>query len=336
MSDLKRRKLGVDGPAVSELGLGCMAMSDVYATPDEAEGLRTIEAALERGVTLLNTGDFYGSGRNELLLRRALAGANRDKAFVSVKTGALKSPAGDYIGFDARPAALQNFLAQTLVRLGVDYIDLYQPARADPMVPIEETVGAISDMVRKGWVRHIGLSEIGPATLRRAHAVHPIAAVEVEYSLIARDVERNVVPACRELGVGVIAYSVLAGGLLSGKVTSATIEPGSLRAHSPRFQQHNLQANVELCARFAALAARRGETPSALATAWVLAKGEDIVPLVGARKRAQLEESLAAAAITLTPGEISEIESIVPPGAARGAQYPDFVQAPINAERAKP
>jgi aryl-alcohol dehydrogenase-like predicted oxidoreductase len=327
------RRLGRDGPEVSAIGLGCMAMSDVYANPDEAAGLRTIQAALDAGMSFLNTGDFYGSGRNELLLSRALQG-RRDQAFISVKTGAMKSPEGEYIGFDMRPVAMRHNLAHTLTRLGTDYVDLYEPSRVDPAVPIEDTIGAIAELVKAGWVRHIGLSEAGPANIRRAHAVHPIAAHEVEYSLLGRDIEDNVLPVCRELGIATVAYSVLAGGLLGGRQGAGDSGRGRHMA-LPRFQPGAVEQNLALVERLRALATAKSVSVATLVIAWVLAQGEDIVPLVGVRRPDRLGDALAAAELTLSHQDLTDIEAAVPKGAGRGTQYAGFIQSMIERERAQ-
>ncbi len=329
---MPRRQLGTGGPYVSAIGLGCMAMSDVYAQPDEDAGERTIHAALDAGIDFLNTGDFYGNGRNELLLARALKG-RRHQAFISVKTGALKSPGGDYIGFDMRPQAIRNFLAHTLTRLGTDYVDLYQPSRIDPAVPVEETIGAIADLVKEGWVRHIGLSEAGVTSIRRAHAVHPICAHEVEYSLLGREVEDEILPTCRELGIATVAYSVLAGGLLGGKYL-----PGagavSEREGLPRFQPDAVNSNLALVERLRDIATDKSISLATLAIAWVLARGADVIPLVGVRQPARLQDAIAAAQVTLSAAELAAIESAIPRGAGVGTQYGGFVHDMLALERA--
>lgn len=330
---MPQRQLGRAGPWVSAIGLGCMAMSDVYAHPDEDAGERTIHAALEAGVTFLNTGDFYGNGRNELLLSRALKG-RRDKAFISVKTGALKSPSGDYTGFDLRPVAIRNNLAHTLTRLGTDYVDLYQPSRIDPAVPIEDTIGAIADLVKEGWVRHIGLSEMGAVSIRRAHAVHPICAHEVEYSLLGRDIEDEILPVCRELGIATVAYSVLAGGILGGRYVPGKTE-ASARDHMPRFQAEAIAANLALVERLRAITNRKSVSVASLAIAWVLSRGADVVPLAGVRRPERLDDALAAARLELTAADLAEVEQIAPRGAGQGKQYGGFVQEMLDRERAR-
>ncbi len=328
------RSLGSTGPRVSALGLGCMGMSHVYGPADEAESIATIHAALDAGVTLLDTGDFYGMGHNELLLREALRGRNRDQAVLSVKFGALRDPAGGFQGVDGRPAAVKNFLAYTLRRLGTDYVDIYRPARIDPAVPIEETVGAIAEMVTAGHVRHIGLSEAGAATVRRAAAVHPICDLQIEYSLLSRGIEEEILPACRELGVGVTAYGVLSRGLISGHWSRERgAAAGDFRASSPRFSGENLERNLALVEALRAVAESLGTTVAQVAIGWVLSRGSDIVPLVGSRRRAQLSEALGALYLTLTPDDLARIERAVPSGSAAGDRYPAFAMAPLDSER---
>jgi aryl-alcohol dehydrogenase-like predicted oxidoreductase len=329
---MRTRTLGNGGPEVSELGLGCMGMSALYGPADEGESIATIHEALERGITLLDTGDFYGMGRNELLIREALKGGKRDRVFIQVKFGALRDASGAWLGYDARPAAVKNFLAYTLERLGTDYIDLYQPARLDSTVPIEETIGAISDLVRAGYVRHIGLSEVGASTIRRAHAVHPIAELQIEYSLMSRGIEKEILPAVRELGIAVTAYGVLSRGLIS-RTGGEAPGKGDFRAHSPRWQGENLQRNLSLVARLRAIAEEKGATPVQLAIAWVLSRGEDIVPLIGARTRAQLRESLGAIDLTLSADELRQIEEAVPAGEVAGSRYADSQMAILDSER---
>lgn len=325
---MDKRRLGAGGPEVSKIGLGCMGMSDFYGPADEGESIATIREAIDRGVTFLNTGDFYGMGHNEDLIRRAIEGRRGD-VFLSVKFGALRAPDGQFVGFDTRPAALKNFLSYSLKRLGTDYIDLYQPARVDPSVPIEETVGAIAEMVRAGYVRHVGLSEASAATVRRAQAVHPIAALEVEYGLMTRDIEAETLPALRELGVPVVAYGVLSRGLIGGATGAPA--PGDFRsAHSPRFQGDNLARNLRLVDALAEVAREKGATPAQLAIAWVLSRGEDIVPLVGARTRPRLGESLAALDLSLSPEDLARIEAAMPSGSVAGDRYNAAQMAMVN------
>lgn len=311
------RQLGTSGPAVYPIALGCMGMSGMYGPADETESIATIHAALDHGVTLLDTGDFYGMGHNEMLIGRALKD-RRDKALLSVKFGALRAPDNSWIGFDGRPAAVKNFLAYTLNRLGVDHIDIYRPARLDPAVPIEETIGAIADLVKAGYVRAIGLSEVGPETIRRAHAVHPICDLQIEYALISRGPEQEIFPLLQELGIGVTAYGVLSRGLLSGSKPSGE---GDFRAHLPRFTGENRERNERLVQALEALASEKGVTPTQLAVAWVLAKGDFIVPLIGARKRTQLTESLNALKIDLSPADLARIEEAVPASEVAGTRY---------------
>jgi aryl-alcohol dehydrogenase-like predicted oxidoreductase len=326
------RTLGKNGPAVSLLGLGCMGMSDFYGPADEAESIATIHAALEAGITLLDTGDFYGMGHNELLLREALKGGKRERVFFQVKFGAQRDPKGAFLGYDARPAAVKTALAYTLRRLGTDFVDLYQPARLDPAVPIEDTVGAIADLVRAGYVRHIGLSEMGAATIRRAHAVHPVTAVQIEYSLMSRSLETDILPTVRALGIGATAYGVLSRGLLSGKQAQAPAAY-DFRTHFPRFQGENLQRNLTLVEALRAIAREKGATPAQLAIAWVLSRGTDILPLVGARTREQLREALGAIDITLTAGDLDRIGRAVPAEQVAGTRYGAAQMVMLDSER---
>jgi aryl-alcohol dehydrogenase-like predicted oxidoreductase len=320
-SAMQRRKLGSTGPEVSAIALGCMGMSGMYGATDEAESLATIHAALDAGVNLLDTGDFYGMGQNEMLLGRALRFL-REKVVLSVKFGAQRAPNGMWLGFDARPVAVKTALAYSLKRLGVDYIDIYRPSRLDPTVPIEETVGAIAEMVKAGYVRHIGLSEVGPETIRRAAAVHAIVDLQIEYALVSRMPEAKIFPVLAELGIGATTYGALSRGLLSG---SQPAPAGDFRAHLPRFTGANLERNRLLVAKLKEIADGKGITPVQLAIAWVLAKGSFIVPVVGARTRAQLAESLGALHATLTTEEIAALEAAVPAGAVAGTRY-DAVQ----------
>jgi aryl-alcohol dehydrogenase-like predicted oxidoreductase len=323
------RRLGSTGPAVFPIALGCMGMSGMYGPADEKTSVATIHAALESGVTLFDTGDFYGMGHNEMLLGRALQG-RRDRALISVKFGALRGPEGSWLGFDARPAAVKTFLAYSLQRLGVDYIDIYRPSRRDPAVPIEDTIGAIADLVTAGYVRAIGLSEVGPETIRRAHAVHAIADLQIEYSLVSRSPEARIFPVLAELGIGVTAYGVLSRGLLAGSAPSG---PGDFRAHFPRFTPQNLARNRQVVATLAALGAEKGVSSSQLAIAWVLAKSETIVPVMGARTPAQLAESLAALPIVLSPAELTRIEAAIPASAVAGDRYAPPQMQMLDSER---
>ena len=323
------RQLGSNGPSVFPLALGCMGMSGMYGHSDDKESIATIHAALDAGITLFDTGDFYGMGHNEMLVGRALKD-HRGEALLSVKFGALRSPDGAWIGYDARPAAVKNFLSHSLSHLGVDHIDIYRPARLDPKVPIEDTIGAIADMVKAGFVRYIGLSEMGAETIRRAHAIHPIADLQIEYSLVSRSPETTIFPLLDELAIGVTAYGVLSRGLLSGSIPTA---PNDLRAHLPRFTGENLTRNRKLVETLAALAAEKGQRPSQLAIAWVLAKGKNIVPVIGARTRTQLEESLAALRIDLSPEELARIEEAIPASGVAGTRYGEQQMGMLDSER---
>jgi aryl-alcohol dehydrogenase-like predicted oxidoreductase len=306
-----------------------MGMSGMYGHADEAESIATIHAAMDAGVTLIDTGDFYGMGHNEMLVGRAIKG-RRQKVLISVKFGALRSPDGAWLGYDARPAAVKNFLSHSLSRLGANYIDIYRPSRLDPKVPIEDTVGAIADMVKAGFIRHIGLSEIGVETLRRARAVHPISDLQIEYSLLSRSPERTIFPALQEWGIGVTAYGVLSRGLLSGSVPAGLKD---LRAHLPRFTGENLNRNRRLVETLTSMAAERGVTPSQLAIAWVLAKGRNIVPVIGARTRSQLEESLGALRIQLSAGDLAHMEEAIPASEVAGTRYGEQQMAMLDSER---
>jgi aryl-alcohol dehydrogenase-like predicted oxidoreductase len=330
------RTLGTTGPTVSAIGLGAMGMSDLYGPADEAESIATIHAALDAGITLLDTGDFYGMGRNELLIRDALrsSGHNRDEVVISVKFGALRDPDGRWAGYDARPAAVKSFAAYSLNRLGTDHIDIYRPARVDPEVPIEETIGAIAELVQAGHVRHIGLSEAGAETIRRAAAVHPISDLQIEYSLLARGIEAEILPTCRELGIGVTAYGVLTRGLLSGHWSrQRDLGQGDFRGTSPRFQGENLDRNLQLVEALRTVAQARGATVAQVAIAWVLSRGEDIVPLVGARRRDRLTEALGALDLQLDADDLAAIERAIPAGAASGDRYPAAQMAHLDSER---
>ena len=332
---MQDRQLGAAGPRVSAFGLGCMGMSGMYGPADRAESIVTIHAALEAGVTLLDTGDFYGMGHNELLIGEALKGTKRDGALISVKFGALRDPAGRWVGYDARPAAVKNFVAYSLQRLGVDHIDIYRPARLDPNVPIEETIGAIAELVEAGRVRHIGLSEVGPETIGRAAAVHPICDLQIEYSLISRGIEDGILATCRALGIGITAYGVLSRGLISGHWHKGATGPGDWRAHSPRFQAGNVDRNLAFVEALRKIAEARGVTIAQIAIAWVAAQGEDIVPLIGARRRDRLAEALGALTVALTPQDLAEIERAVPKGAAAGDRYDPAHMAQLDSEKAR-
>ncbi|MBD9723579.1 aldo/keto reductase [Streptomyces caniscabiei] len=334
---MQTRTLGSTGPQVSALGLGCMGMSALYGGADRTESLATIHAALEAGVTLLDTGDFYGMGHNELLIGEALRtapAAHREQALTSVKFGALRDVEGGWSGYDGRPAAVRNFAAYSLQRLGTDHIDIYRIARVDPDVPIEETVGAIAELVEKGYVRHIGLSEVGAETIRRAAATAPIADLQIEYSLISRGIEREILPTTRELGIAVTAYGVLSRGLISGHFThDRQLAPGDFRAFSPRFQGENLRHNLDLVEALRKIADQKGASVAQTAIAWVLSRGEDVVPLVGARRRDRLAEALGALEVRLDADDLAAIESAVPADAAAGDRYPAAQLAHLDSER---
>ena len=323
--------LGRGGPAVSRAGLGLMGMSGIYGQADDAESIATIHAAIDAGITLLDTGDFYGMGHNELLLRDALRGRSRDSVFIQVKFGGQRDPSGAFIGHDASPAAVKNSLAYTLTRLGTDHVDLYQPARLDPRVPIEDTVGAIAEMIQAGYVRHIGLSEMGAQTIRRAHAVHPIAALQIEYSLMSRGIEESILPAVRELGISITAYGILSRGLLSsGTAQLAANDP---RARFPRFRGENHARNLELLAALEAIAASKGVTAAQLAIAWVASRGDDIIPLIGTKRRDRLDEALRALDLTLSTDELAAIEAAVPADAVAGDRYDAAQLTMLDSER---
>ena len=330
-SETISRRLGSTGPTVFPLALGCMGMSGMYGQSEDDESIATIHAALDQGITLLDTGDFYGMGHNEMLIGRALRG-RRENALLSVKFGALRSPEGGWTGYDARPVAVKNFAAYSLTRLGVDHIDIYRPARLDPKVPIEDTIGAISQLVKAGYVRSIGLSEVGVDTIRRAHAVHPICDLQIEYSLISRNPETKIFPVLEELGIGVTAYGVLSRGLLSGSAPSG---PGDFRSYLPRFRGENLARNKRFVDVLKEIASENGVSPSQLAIAWVLAKGDSIVPVVGARKRTQLAESLGAVQLQLPADELARIEKAIPVSAVAGTRYDEHQMKMLDSERGK-
>jgi aryl-alcohol dehydrogenase-like predicted oxidoreductase len=323
--------LGRGGPVVSRAGLGLMGMSGIYGQADDQESLATIHAAVDAGITLLDTGDFYGMGHNELLLRDALRDIPRESVFIQVKFGGQRDPSGAFVGHDASPNAVRNSLAYTLTRLGTDHVDLYQPARLDPRVPIEETVGAIAEMIKAGYVRYLGLSEMSADTIRRAHAVHPVAALQIEYSLMSRGIEARILPTVRELGISVTAYGILSRGLLSSG--TARLAPGDPRARFPRFSDENHARNLELLAALEAIAAARGVTAAQLAIAWVASRGEDIIPLIGTKRRDRLAEALQALDLTLSTDDLAAIEAAVPAAAVAGDRYEASQVAALDSER---
>jgi aryl-alcohol dehydrogenase-like predicted oxidoreductase len=323
------RRLGSAGPPVFPLALGCMGMSGMYGASDETESIATIQAALEAGVSVLDTGDFYGSGHNEMLIARAIAG-RRERVLLSVKFGALRTPDGGWGGYDARPMAIRNFAAYSLKRLKVEHIDIYRPARLDPQVPIEDVVGTMADLVKAGYVRYVGLSEVGVATIRRAHAVHPICDLQIEYSLLSRGPESAIFPLLQQLGIGVTAYGVLSRGLIGGSRTDAA---GDFRAQLPRFSGENLQRNRALLAPLEQLAASKGLPAAQLAIAWVLAQSPSIVAVIGARKRGQLLDCVAATRLQLSAAELQHIGAAVPGSAVAGERYGEQQMRMLDSER---
>jgi aryl-alcohol dehydrogenase-like predicted oxidoreductase len=324
--------LGRGGPEVSRVGLGLMGMGGVYGPADDSESIATIHAAVDAGINLLDTGDFYGMGRSELVLREALRTIPRDRVFIQVKFGGQRDPSGAFIGHDASPVAVKNSLAYSLQRLGTDHIDLYQPARLDPRVPIEDTLGAITEMVNAGYVRYIGLSEVGPETIRRGAAVAPIRQLQIEYSLVSRGIEARILPTVRELGISVTAYGVLSRGLLN-RDTAGQSGPGDARGRMPRFQAGNIERNLELLTALEQVAAGHGVTTAQLAFAWVLSRGDDIIPLIGTKRRDRLAEALGALDITLTAAELGAIEQAVPAEAVAGDRYDAPQMAALDSER---
>jgi aryl-alcohol dehydrogenase-like predicted oxidoreductase len=326
------RTLGRNGPTISALGLGCMGFSGGYGAVDDADSIETIHAALDAGITCFDTGDFYGAGQNEMLLGNALKG-KREKAFIAVKFGALRGPDGAWHGSDNRPAAVKNFLAYTLKRLGTDHVDLYQPARVDPAVPIEDTVGAIADMVRAGYVRHVGLSEAGAATIRRAHSVHPIAALQIEYSLMSRGVEQEILPTLRELGISLVGYGVLSRGLISDHALTGA-PAGEIRSRMPRFQGENLARNRTLVEALRQIASQKGCTAAQLAMAWVASRGDDVIPLIGAKRPDQVSSAIGALDVRLSPADLAQIEAAVPAAAVAGERYGAALMTHLDSEHA--
>jgi aryl-alcohol dehydrogenase-like predicted oxidoreductase len=325
-TSLQLRRLGRTGPRVTSPGLGGMGLSGVYGAVDDDEGLRVIHAYLDAGGTLIDTGDFYGAGHNEALIGRALRDRNRDEVVLSVKFGAMRGPDGTPQGIDARPGALKNFLGYSLQRLGVDHVDVYRPARLDPAVPIEDTVGAIAELVEQGYVRHVGLSEVGAATIRRAAAVTPISDLQIEYSLLQRGIEDGILPTCRELGIGITAYGVLGRGLIGG---SGSRQGG--RLVTPTFADGNREHNEALVARLTDTAGRKGVTVAQLAMAWVSAAGDDVVPVLGARRVEQVTTMLEP--VALSPEEAAELADLIPRGSVAGDRYPAAAMADLDSER---
>ena len=320
MEDIKKIQLGQNGPYVSKLGLGCMRMSSIWGgpTPDEAESIATIQEALDRGINFLNTGDFYGAGHNELLIRRAIKG-RRDDAFISVKFGAIFHN-GQWLGMDLRPIAIKNFINYSLTRLGIETIDLYQPSRMDNSVPVEDIIGTVADLIKEGKVRNIGVSEITAAQLRKANSVHPIAALEFGYSLADREIEHDVLPAAKELGIAVVAFANTAEGLLTGDM-KAPLPENDYRIHFSRFNGENLVHNLEKVEVLKQLARDKGCTPTQLAIAWVNAQGEQIMPLVSMSRRSRLPENIEAMNIVITTEEMQSLNTTFAVGAIRGSTY---------------
>lgn len=326
-------KLGTTGPEVFPIALGCMAMSGIYGKTSDDESIATIHEAIDRGINVIDTGDFYGMGHNELLLRDAMRrGIPRESVFIQVKFGGQRDPSGAFVGQNNSPAMVKSSLAYTLTRLGTEYVDLYQPARLDPRVPIEETVGAIAEMIAAGYVRYLGLSEMGVDTIRRAHAVHPVTALQIEYSLMSRGIEAEILPTVRELGIGVTAYGILSRGLLS-TASARQIGAGDPRSRFPRFQAENLERNLDLLAALEKIAQAHGVTTAQLAIAWVRSRGADIVPLIGTKRRDRLAEALGALTLELSPADLAALETAIPPGQVAGDRYDPGQMAALDSER---
>jgi len=326
---MQHRTLGRD-LKVSAIGLGCMGMSEFYGAGDEAESIATIHRALDLGVTFLDTADMYGVGRNEELVGRAIRG-RRGEVVLATKFGSVRGPDGAFLGVNGRPDYVRAACEASLRRLGVETIDLYYQHRVDPDTPIEETVGAMAELVRAGKVRYLGLSEAAPETIRRAHAVHPIAALQTEYSLWSRDPEDRIFATVRELGIGFVAYSPLGRGFLTGQIKRVEdLAAADYRRHSPRFQGENFQRNLDLVAEVEAMAREKGCTPGQLALAWVLARGQDIVPIPGTKRRRYLEENIGALSVALTAGDLARIDRVMPPGAAAGTRYAEAQMRALN------
>jgi aryl-alcohol dehydrogenase-like predicted oxidoreductase len=331
---MQTRRLGRNGPPVSAIGLGCMGMAGGYGPADDAESIATIHAALEAGVTMLDIADVYGMGQVEMLLRDALKGGKRERAFIAVRFGALRGPDGKWLGLNASPDAVKTFLGYSLRRLGTDYIDLYQPARVDPATPIEDTIGAIADMVKAGYVRHVGITEASAATIRRAHKVHPLTSLQIEYSLFSRGIEREILPTLRELGMSLVAYGVLSRGLISDRPAGETLPPGEIRGRMPRFAGDNYTRNRALVQALGAVAKDVGCSVAQLAIAWVASRGDDVIPLAGARRRDQLAEAVQSTAIKLSPEILARIEQAVPSKAVAGERYAPPLMAHLDSEAA--
>ncbi len=328
------RLLGSTGIPVSAFSLGCMGMSGAYGPSDDAESIATIHAALDAGINLIDTGDFYGMGHNEMLIRQALQGSSRQQVLLSVKFGGMRDPDGHFLGTDGRPQAVKNFLAYTLKRLGTDYVDIYRPARLDPTVPIEETVGAVADMIQAGHVRQIGLSEVGVETIRRASAVHPICDLQIEYSLFSRSIEARILPVCRELGISLTAYGVLSRGLLGGHWTKdQQTAANDFRKSAPRFTAENLNQNLNLVEALRTVAVQKGMTIAQAAIAWVLSRGADIIPVIGARRRDRLSEALGTLDFSLSATDLAQIEQAVPADAVAGTRYNPQGMSSLDSER---